>query len=257
MIKFFRKIRQKLLDENRFSKYLIYAIGEIVLVVIGILIALQINTWNENKRIKTEEKILITSLIRNIEEDIKSLTAVTKRDSIFIDANRILLSALNNDSIRRNKPLMKLKILEASFTSRFIPSQITFNQMQFSGKLNYILNNSIKNRIQSYYDNVSNVLGFQETNLNLIHSAGIDLIPFLDINSVLQNVLPDFAKIEVDAFDNSFFYEAEDSEMVKEFANKSTFKQALMLPLYSTHSELLQEGIALRERLMRYLDEKN
>jgi len=50
MIKFFRSIRQRLLSENKFSKYLIYAIGEIVLVVIGILIALRINNWNESKK---------------------------------------------------------------------------------------------------------------------------------------------------------------------------------------------------------------
>lgn len=50
MIKFFRKIRQQLLSENNISKYLFYAIGEIVLVVIGILIALQINNWNEDKK---------------------------------------------------------------------------------------------------------------------------------------------------------------------------------------------------------------
>ena len=56
MIKFFRKIRQKLLSENKFSKYLIYAVGEIVLVVIGILIALQINNWNEIRQIKKVEK---------------------------------------------------------------------------------------------------------------------------------------------------------------------------------------------------------
>ena len=49
MIKFFRRIRQQLLTENKFGKYLKYAIGEIILVVIGILIAIQINTWNENK----------------------------------------------------------------------------------------------------------------------------------------------------------------------------------------------------------------
>ena len=51
MIKFFRKIRQKLLSENKFGKYLIYALGEIILVVIGILIPLQINDWNaQNKK---------------------------------------------------------------------------------------------------------------------------------------------------------------------------------------------------------------
>lgn len=50
MIKFFRHIRQPLLSENKFSKYLLYAIGEIVLVVIGIPIALQINNWNEQRK---------------------------------------------------------------------------------------------------------------------------------------------------------------------------------------------------------------
>ena len=60
MIKFFRKIRQKLLSENKLCKYLIYAIGEIVLVVLGILIALQINNWNENKKqILIQNKILL------------------------------------------------------------------------------------------------------------------------------------------------------------------------------------------------------
>ena len=65
MIKFFRKIRQNLLTKNKFSKYLLYAIGEIVLVVIGILIALTINDFNQN-RIDKEEEI---SLIKSIKDD--------------------------------------------------------------------------------------------------------------------------------------------------------------------------------------------
>jgi len=56
MIKFFRKIRQKLLSENRFSKYLIYAVGEILLVVIGILIAVQINNFNEQNKTYQEQR---------------------------------------------------------------------------------------------------------------------------------------------------------------------------------------------------------
>lgn len=67
MIKFFREIRQQLLSENQFSKYLLYAIGEIVLVVIGILVALQIDDWNENRKENLVENELIEVLITDLE----------------------------------------------------------------------------------------------------------------------------------------------------------------------------------------------
>ncbi len=62
MIKFFRRIRQKLLAEKIFNKYLVYAIGEIILIVIGILIALQISNWNEIKKIRSSEQHYLLSL---------------------------------------------------------------------------------------------------------------------------------------------------------------------------------------------------
>ena len=73
MIKFFRKIRQKLLVENRFNKYLLYAIGEIILVVIGILIALQINNWNEDKNEREFEKRMLKELKVALDNDIKTI----------------------------------------------------------------------------------------------------------------------------------------------------------------------------------------
>ena len=69
MIKFFRKIRQRLLSENKFSKYLIYAIGEIVLVVIGILIALSINNWNEENKESNKVKSLLVALKNDLAQD--------------------------------------------------------------------------------------------------------------------------------------------------------------------------------------------
>ena len=62
MIKFFRKIRQKLLSENKFRNYLIYALGEILLVMVGILLALQVNNWNENRKTNEQESELLKSL---------------------------------------------------------------------------------------------------------------------------------------------------------------------------------------------------
>ena len=86
MLKYFRKIRQKLMQENKFSKYLLYAVGEIVLVVIGILIALQINNWNNTKQNEKEfEKIVEafeSDLIRNIEESTIVIQRDYRRDSL-------------------------------------------------------------------------------------------------------------------------------------------------------------------------------
>jgi hypothetical protein len=105
MIKFFRNIRHKLLNEGKTTSYLKYAIGEIVLVVIGILIALQINNWNENRKQHLTEKILLTSLkedlSRNkeiIESNISGLNFILGRIDVLLTAhsdNRAYTDSLN------------------------------------------------------------------------------------------------------------------------------------------------------------------
>ncbi|WP_194977145.1 DUF6090 family protein [Aquiflexum lacus] len=69
MIKFFRKIRQRLLAEGNLKRYLIYAIGEILLVVIGILIALQINNWNEWRKDRIKEENILHDLVNEIDAE--------------------------------------------------------------------------------------------------------------------------------------------------------------------------------------------
>ena len=101
MIKFFRKIRQSLLSEGKIGKYLKYAIGEIVLVVIGILIALQVNNWNENRK-----KIMVKSGYTH------SLINDFKTDSIALSA---LISRLERDSIVFRKFQNRIKLSESKF----------------------------------------------------------------------------------------------------------------------------------------------
>ena len=74
MLKLFRKIRQNLLSESKFSKYLLYAIGEIILVVIGILIALQINAWSQYKKERLAEQDILTRMERDLQSDLNNLT---------------------------------------------------------------------------------------------------------------------------------------------------------------------------------------
>ncbi|WP_406682983.1 DUF6090 family protein [Seonamhaeicola sp. MEBiC1930] len=91
MIKFFRNIRKKLLNEGNTSKYLKYAIGEIILVVIGILIALQINNWNEQRLKNQEIKSNLKSLIDDLNYDKEILTWSYNRQSFKFYSMQYLL----------------------------------------------------------------------------------------------------------------------------------------------------------------------
>ena len=73
MIRFFRIIRQQLLTQNRFSKYMIYAIGEIILVVIGILLALKVNNWNEKQNNLKYEQSILQELKKEFENNLAQL----------------------------------------------------------------------------------------------------------------------------------------------------------------------------------------
>ncbi len=92
MIKFFRKIRQNLLSESKTGKYLKYAIGEIVLVVIGILIALSINNWNENKKNVNQARKHLETIKLNLEDDIKQAENLLAETETTIEYTNTFLS---------------------------------------------------------------------------------------------------------------------------------------------------------------------
>lgn len=83
MIKFFRKIRYNLMEQNKTVKYIKYAIGEVVLVMIGILLALQVNNWNENRKNAINEIKLLNELFND-----------AKLDSIFLNPEVVLLKSI-------------------------------------------------------------------------------------------------------------------------------------------------------------------
>ena len=152
MIKFFRHIRKSLLMVNKTSKYFKYAIGEIVLVVIGILIALQINIWNEQKK---EQKIVesyLKNLVVDLNEDIKmteSLVVRIKYKVLYIDKLATFF---------RNKDIKELDNLEVFYEAYdnygykpFTWYKSTIDEIKNSGSLKLIKNDSLRKQINQYY----------------------------------------------------------------------------------------------------------
>lgn len=95
MINFFRKIRRQTADENRFLKYARYAIGEIVLVVIGILIALQINNLNEERKLRQKEQVLLDQLKEEFQSNLDQLDRKIKMREIMIGSAKTLLEVID------------------------------------------------------------------------------------------------------------------------------------------------------------------
>ncbi len=97
MISFFRKLRQKLLEQNRVTRYLFYALGEILLVVIGILIALAINNWNEERKANEAERELLIFALENIQTDSLSLDSIISRTDKILEVQKQLIQLSEND----------------------------------------------------------------------------------------------------------------------------------------------------------------
>jgi hypothetical protein len=143
MIKFFRKIRQNLLSENKFSKYLIYAIGEIILVVIGILIALGINNWNEENKKNVEKSEYLINLLAEFktnQEELKTNIASHK----FVKLKTKELSDLINPN---PKDIASNKLDTLMWAMAYIPEFKALNSMVSSEKLELVNDYELKNDI--------------------------------------------------------------------------------------------------------------
>ena len=147
MIKFFRKIRQNLLSENKFSKYLIYAVGEIVLVVIGILIALQINNWNQERIQKLEEQ----TIVKNIHtEYLQNKTILKKRieeAELCEAALKQLMNIMGKDEDYLRKQNVDSLLFYAFDPPIFRPSENTISGLIQSGRLDLLKNKELVNLI--------------------------------------------------------------------------------------------------------------
>jgi hypothetical protein len=153
MLKIFRTIRQKFLQEGKIANYIKYGIGEIFLVVIGILIALSINTWNENRKLDQQEKSYLNRLIQENKSDVLTFAAEIER----LENNNQKITNLSNafkDSDSSDSLLVHSAsefMIYGSLYPRFNPSISTYEDLSSTGNLGIIKDTGLRDQIVTHY----------------------------------------------------------------------------------------------------------
>ena len=145
MIKFFRSIRKDLMEKNKTGKYLKYAIGEIVLVVIGILIALSINNWNIEKNNRIEEVKILKNLRSDFEASIKELDELNKIRKSSLSCIKTIFSIIETKTNPYSEKQLDSLVMYASVPPTYNGQMGTLEMLFNSGKVNIISNDELKN----------------------------------------------------------------------------------------------------------------
>lgn len=246
MIKFFRKIRQQLLTENKLSKYLLYAIGEIILVVIGILIALQINNWNELNK----ESLTGFEYLQRMRLDLI-------KDTIYLGNKEILAQdiqksfALYIQSIHRKQSSTDefIKLTSSVFweAENLLLEDRTYSEITNSGKFSFIRNDGLRNQIMDYYlrynaidDHISEM---NQTGINMFSNSYRRIIKFY----------PDFeALFDEEAMNNSSdwkFINDQGSQEFKDLESVAIFYYYKQTVFEKYYSELKTKSAKLIEQI--------
>ncbi len=140
--------------ENKTGKYLKYAIGEIVLVMIGILLALQVNNWNENRKERTQETLLLKQLLTDFNSNLEQLDQKISFRKDFMNSSKQLFKYIDNPNIR-DKDSIETHIAKTMPYATFDP---IINDLASSGELNIIKNTKLKHALTRQSSEINDVI---------------------------------------------------------------------------------------------------
>ena len=153
MIKLYRNIRKRLLADQRLSKYFLYAFGEIILVVIGILIALQINTWNENRKSQEELQTILENLSREFQTNQQELDRTLKAIEHTRSGGLEILELTGKERLLTEDSLNQI-IERPLFFPTWRPSNYTLKELNNTGRLGLIKDEALKKLLFEWDQNI-------------------------------------------------------------------------------------------------------
>ena len=188
MIRFFRRIRHQLLTGSRFSRYLIYAVGEIILVVIGILIALSINNWNEARKQKHIVDTSLVSLKLNLEEDITHLKEQEAfNEAILKDIDFAFKLISFPKYANRPYAFYADSIIDIVSESPLVITRTTFQSMESGAHFQWIARQALAESIYRYYGLVDELQNVLNSNKEFVQTI---MEPFVYNDLALRNAFP-------------------------------------------------------------------
>jgi len=188
MIKFFRKIRYDLMEQNKTGssaeasakagKYLKYAIGEVILVVIGILIALQINNWNESRKIMQQE----TLALKQLKKDLLSEAIFINDANKNFNENLLYLKEVSNGNYENVDMASFFLKIASTLDFSAMTSETKYLGLKFNGNLDIISNNVLREKIIEFYENMhpdlESTINYHETFvMEQIEPSLVDKLP--------------------------------------------------------------------------------
>ncbi|RYM34927.1 hypothetical protein ERX46_06005 [Brumimicrobium glaciale] len=250
MIKFFRKFRQRMLIENKFGKYLLYAVGEIILVVIGILIALQINNNNEERKIKIKELSYLANIKADSHLNLIELKAyIITRERSVNSAETILEFFENIENVDPED--FNFHNLNVQIWYPFNKNNNAYQELINSGNLAIISNDSIKNLLINMELNYKQI-EFIERHMRQDFESYLYPIYFsiTDLQSDITNY----------TFQVSKGTEGTKAELSKDkmelLLKNQTFKNGFVLSIFSNNRLILdyKKMILMTEKLLSSID---
>ena len=185
MIKFFRKIRQSSIKENKITRYFLYAFGEIILVVIGILIALQINTWNQKRITTQEEQIILNNLNAEFKQNKRMVEQIIAANDACYKTGQYIMSLIGTDR-KTLESINTDSLLFMNFEySRFTPSDNALTDLLQSGRLKLIKNDTLKLLL---HDWTKVNKGVEDQFKGVDDKVQLELVPYLTQKYPMKNI---------------------------------------------------------------------
>ena len=240
MLTFFRKIRQRLFSENKFTKYLIYAIGEILLVVVGILLALQVNNWNNERADGKRELKILNEMNQNLDMNMKRFSGEIERQDSIIRNIDIVMYQVKSGLMYHDS--MGTKYASIAWTEEFNFANSSFESLQTYG-LDLISSDSLR-------ENIINLFNVRYVSISDV----IDKVSGFEYAELIRHW---HKYIEYDKQGNAVVIDFNNLKSDKKFTNMLSGRRVWKMDLISIYKELIKESNLLSIMIEKELNRRS